>query len=150
MSILPPCGQVGDDVVRVDDLDVMRRLDVGGGDDAFAVLAQAQGDFIAVVQLEDHALEVQQDGNDVFLDAVDRRVLVQDAGDGDFGCRIADHRREQHATQGVAQRVAVATLERLERHLGLVGRKLLDVMALGSANWFACRTSSQYPGSLHR
>jgi hypothetical protein len=39
---------VGDDVIRVDDLDVVRGLDVGRRDDAFAVLAQRQRDFIAV------------------------------------------------------------------------------------------------------
>src|SRR4051812_18595946 len=81
---LAALGQVGDDMVGIDDLDVVRGLDVGGGDDAFAVLAQRQGDLVAVVQLEDHALEVQQDADHVFLDAVDRRVLVQHAGDGDF------------------------------------------------------------------
>jgi hypothetical protein len=32
--------QVGDDVFRVDDLDVVRRLDVGSGDDTVTVLAQ--------------------------------------------------------------------------------------------------------------
>jgi hypothetical protein len=80
--------QRGDHVVGVDDLDVVRRLDVGGRDDAFAVLAQRQGDFVAVVELEHHALEVQQDAHHVFLHAVDRRVLVQDAGDGHLRCRV--------------------------------------------------------------
>jgi hypothetical protein len=95
--------QVGDHVVGVDDLDVVRRLDVGSGHHAFAILAQAQGDFIAVVQLEDHALEVQQDVDHVFLHAVDGRVLVQHTGDGDFGGCITHHGRQQHAAQGVAQ-----------------------------------------------
>jgi hypothetical protein len=42
--------QVGDDVLGVDDLDVVRRLDVSGRDRAFAFLAQHQRDFVAVVQ----------------------------------------------------------------------------------------------------
>ena len=50
-------------------------------DGAFAVLAQRQRDFVAVVQLEHDALQVQQDVDDVFLHAVERRVLVQHAGD---------------------------------------------------------------------
>jgi hypothetical protein len=37
-------------VLGVDDLDVVRRLDVGGRDRAFAFLAQHQRDFVAVVQ----------------------------------------------------------------------------------------------------
>ena len=112
--------QVADDVTRVDDLDVVRGLDVGGGDRTFTVLAQDQGHFVAVVQTEHHALEVQHDVDHVFLHAVDRRVLVQHASDGDFrGCET-DHRRQQHATQRVAEGVAIAALERLERDLGTV------------------------------
>ena len=37
--------------------------------------------FGAVVQLQHHALEVEQDVDDVLLHAVERRVLVQHAGD---------------------------------------------------------------------
>jgi hypothetical protein len=116
--------QGGNHVVGVDDLDVVRRLDVGRGDHAFAVLAQAQRDFVAVVELEHHALEVQQHVDDVFLDAVDGRVLVHHASNGDFGRRMTHHGRQQHAAQGVAQRVTVAALERLQRDLGAVGREL--------------------------
>ncbi|MNT21895.1 hypothetical protein D3C72_1572520 [compost metagenome] len=123
--------QVRDHVVRIDDLDVVRGLDVRCEDRAFAVLAQAQRDFVAVVELEHHALEIQQDVDDIFLHAVDRRVLMQNASDRDFGGRVADHGRQQNATQRVAERVAVAALERLERDLGLVGGKLLDLDGLG-------------------
>jgi hypothetical protein len=129
----------------VDDLDVVRRLDVGGSDDAFAILAQAQRDFVAVVQLEHHALEVQQDADHVFLHAVDRRVLVQDASDGDFSCCITHHGRQQHTAQGVAQRVAVAALERLQRHFGTVGAKVFHVDGFGFQQLVCIQTSSQYP-----
>ena len=115
----------------IDDLDVVRRLDVAGRDRAFAFLAQHQRDFVTVVQAEDDALQVQHDVNDVFLDAVDGRVLVQHAGDRHFGRRIAHHRRQQHATQRVAERVAVAALERLERDLGAVAAERLDVDGFG-------------------
>ena len=98
---------------------------------AFAFLAQDQRDFVAVVQAEHHALQVQHDVDDVFLHAVDRRVLVQHAGDRHFGRRVADHRRQQHAAQRVAERVAVAALERLERDLGAVAAERLDVDGFG-------------------
>jgi hypothetical protein len=42
------------------------------------LLAQAEGDLLAVVQLEYHPFEVQQDVDDVFLHTVNGRVLVQD------------------------------------------------------------------------
>ena len=115
----------------IDDLDVVRRLDVAGRDRALAFLAQHQRHFVAVVQAEDHALEVQHDVDDVFLDPVHRRVLVQDAGDRHFGRRVADHRRQQHAAQCITQRVAIATLEGLESHLGAVAAQGFDIDGFG-------------------
>jgi hypothetical protein len=69
--------------------------------------------------------------HDVFLHAVDGRVLVQHAGDRHLGRRIAHHRRQQHAAQRVAQRVAVAALEGLERGLGAMAAERLDLDGLG-------------------
>ena len=120
-------GQVRDDVLGIDDLDVVVRLDVGGRDRALAGLGELQHHVVAVVQLEHDALQVQQDVDDVFLHAVERRVLVQHAGDLDLGRRVAGHRRQQHAAQRVAQRVAVAALERLHHHLGVERRHALHV-----------------------
>ena len=74
----------------------------------------------AVVEFEHHALEVQQDVDHVFLHAIDGRVLVQNAGDGDLSGGVTDHGGQQHAPKRVAQRMAIATLERLQGHLGLV------------------------------
>ena len=79
------------------------------------------------MQLQHDALEVEQDVHDVLLHAVERRVLVQHAGDLDLGRRVAGHRGEQHPAQRVAQRVAVAALERLHRDLGVERRHVLDV-----------------------
>ena len=123
-------------MLGIDDLDVVRRLDVAGRDRALAFLAQHERDLVAVVQAKDHALEVEHDVDDVFLNAVDRRVFVQHAGNRDLGGRVADHRRQQHAAQRIAERVAVAALERLERHLGAVAAHGFDVDGLGvSADW---------------
>ena len=49
------------------------------------VLASFSMHVVAVVQLQHDALQVEQDVDDVFLHAVERRVLVQHAGDLDFG-----------------------------------------------------------------
>jgi hypothetical protein len=123
--------QVRDHVIRVDDLDVMWGLDVAGRDRALAFLAQHQRDFVAVVQPEGHALQVEHDVDDVFLHAIDRRVLVQHAGDCDFSRCVTHHRRQQHAAQRVAQRVAVAAFERLERGFGTVAADRLDIDGFG-------------------
>ena len=58
-------------MVRVDQLDVMRQVDVGCQDWALALFFQGQRDFITALQLEHHTLQVQQDIDHVFLNAVD-------------------------------------------------------------------------------
>src|SRR5690606_20881884 len=58
-------GQGGNDVIGVDDFNVVRQLDVAGQNDAGALLAQHQSDFLAVMQLEYDTLQVQQDVDDV-------------------------------------------------------------------------------------
>ncbi|MNY16694.1 hypothetical protein D3C86_1499760 [compost metagenome] len=118
--------QMGDHVTRVDDLDVVRQLDIGSRDHAFAILAQRHRDFVAVVQLEYHALQVEEQVDDVFLHAIDGGILVDHPSDRDFGRGIADHRRQQHATQGVTERMAVAALERLHHDFGVMVAKRFD------------------------
>jgi hypothetical protein len=144
--------QVRDHVVGVDDLDVVRGLDVGGGDaPAFAVLAQDRVTSSRLWSLNTTPLRFRQDVDHVFLHAVDRRVLVQNAGDRDLGGRIAHHGRQQHAAQRVAERVAIAALERLEGDLGAVGAKLLDVDGLGFQQvGLHAGLPLNTPGSLHR
>ena len=114
-------------MLGIDDLDVVIRLDVGRRHRALAGLGELQQDVVAVVELQHHALEVQQHVDDVLLHAVERRILVQHAGDLDFGRRVAGHRRQQHAPKRVAQRVAVAPLERLHHHLGVERRRALHI-----------------------
>jgi len=74
-------------------------------------------------------LEVQQDFDHVLLQTLKRCVLVQHAVDFDLDDGAARDRREQHATQRVAQGVTKATLERLDHHLSAVRSKLLDAEA---------------------
>lgn len=61
---------MGDDVLRIDDFDVMRQLDVASTNSAFTFLDQLEVDDITVVQLEHDTLQVQKDVDDVFLNAV--------------------------------------------------------------------------------
>ena len=119
--------EVGDHVLGIDDLDVVVGLDVGGRDGAFTGLHELQQDVVAVVQLQDDALHVEQEIDDVLLHTVERRVLVQHPGDADLGRGVARHRRQQHAPKRVAERVAVPALERLHDHLRVERRGRLDV-----------------------
>src|SRR5262249_44024097 len=66
-----------------------------------------------------HGLQVEQDIDHVFLHAFDAGVLVQHAVDLDLGDGAAWHGRQQHPAQRVAERVAEATLERLDHHARL-------------------------------
>jgi hypothetical protein len=63
---------------------------------------------------DDQALDVEDDLGDVLLDPGDRGELVQHAVDADAGDRGAGDARQQGATQGVAEGVAEAGLERLD------------------------------------
>ena len=118
-------------MVRIDDLNVMGSLDVTRSHYTFAILAQAQCYFVTVVQLEHHALQVQEDVHHIFLHAIDGRVLMQNASNRDFRRCVTHHGRQQYAAQCIAQRMTIATLKRLQRHLGTIVTKLLDINRLG-------------------
>ena len=116
-----PHGEVGalgegaDDVARVDDLELSGDIEVAAGhrhgavdrDGGLRLGAGAHG-------AEDQALDVEHDVGDVLVDALNGRELMLHAVDGDGLDCSALEGREQHATQGVAQRIAVATLQRLD------------------------------------
>src|SRR5690606_18359233 len=113
-------GQRGNDVIGVDDFNVVRKIDVGSRDHARTLTTQGKRDFFAIVQLEDNAFEVQQDVDHVFPDAWQRRVFVHHASDLYFSRGVARHGRQQDATQGITQRMAIAAFERLHDDLRVV------------------------------
>ena len=77
------------------------------------------------VQDADELLQVEDDVGDVLADARQRRELVRDALDLHRGDGGALERREQHAAQRVAERVAEAAIERLDHEDAAV---LLDLL----------------------
>jgi hypothetical protein len=96
---------VCDHELRVQDLEVGRRLDVAGRDLARALGRHAHLDLRRLaVEHANHALEVEDDVGDVLANAGKRRELVRDALE----------RREQHAAQRVAERVTEAAIQRLD------------------------------------
>ena len=96
------------------------RHDVAGGDGAGALLAHVHGDRLVLFGAHDQALEVQDDVGDVLLHPGNGGELVQHAVDADAGDSRARDRRQQRATQRVAEGVAEAGLERLDDELRAV------------------------------
>src|SRR5688572_24089165 len=123
--------QVRDHEIRVDDHDVVVDLDVAGRDRARPLLDEPQLDRVARVHLDRDRLQVQQDVDDVLLDALDAGVLVEHALDLHLGHGAAGHRGEQDAPQRVAERVAEAALERLDHDARLARRRLGDLDGAG-------------------
>src|SRR3954451_12286807 len=107
--------------VRVEDLDARREVDVLGRDVAGAGDDERRLDLGGIrVHAAHDALEVEDDVGHVLLDALDRRELVGDALDPHAGHGRTRKRRQQNAPQGVAERVAEAAIEWLDRERAAV------------------------------
>src|SRR5207248_7134221 len=107
--------EVRDLEVRVEDLEVRGRLDVGGRDDTLAALGEPDlhlGRF--AVEDADELLQVEDDVRHVLADAGQGREFVRDALDLHRGDRGALQRGEQHPAQRVAERVPEAAIEGLD------------------------------------
>ena len=77
-------------------------------------LAQVRRDGLVALARDDELLDVQDDLGDILLHTRDGAELVQDAVEADAGDSGAGDRREQAATQRVADRVAEAGLQGLD------------------------------------
>ena len=100
--------------VRVEHVDVSRALDVTGRDDGGAAHVDAQVDGLIRLRRQHDVLEVQDDVGDVFGDARDRVELVERLVEADRRDRRAGNRRQEGATERVAERVAETGLERTD------------------------------------
>ena len=116
-----------DHVVGVEDRDVTHRLDVARRDGARALLAHDHALGSVALHLDGDFLDVEDDVGDILAHAGDRGEFVQHAVDLYRGHRGAAQRRQEHATQRIAERQAEAALERLgdeRRHRLVLGREL--------------------------
>ena len=104
--------------IRVVDLHASRRLDIAGGDNARAFLAQVHNNRLIGVGRKHHALDVQNDLGNVFLHTVDGGELVENTIDLDGGYRCTRNGGQQGTTQRVTEGVAKARLERFDDELG--------------------------------
>ena len=113
-------------VVRIEDLELGRDVDVSRDDLAGRVLVETDLDFVELpVKPADQLLEIEDDVGDVFLHALDGRELVRHPLDLDGADSCALERREQDPAQRVAERMPEAAVERFDLEARPVARELL-------------------------
>ncbi|MNY06042.1 hypothetical protein D3C86_1387820 [compost metagenome] len=119
-------------MVGVQDLDVANRLDVTSGYGTWALLAHDHALGIVTIHLDGDFLDVEHDIRHIFPNAGDGGEFVQDTVDLHGRNSGAAQRRQQNATQRVAEGEAETTFQRLgnERCLGAAGRGELDLVRL--------------------
>jgi len=127
----------GDLDLGVDELDLGGRRDIAGRRGTRAFLLQGEGDRFVRERAQADVFEVEDDLNDVFLDARDRRELVRDAAHPGGRDRRSLERGQQHATQRVAERRAVSRRQRLARELR-VAVVAFDALDLGVLEFNQC------------
>jgi hypothetical protein len=108
--------EMADHQLGVQHLDVAGDLDVAGRHRARALLGEGEALGALTAHLQGDFLHVQHQVGDVLAHAGERGEFVQNAVDLDCRHCRALERRQQHATQGVAQGKAVAALQRLGDH----------------------------------
>ena len=113
---LTAVGDRSDDVLRVDQRELGGNVEIGTRHRARTLRRHMRRGFLdIIVQCGEHkTLDIQDDIGDILDDAFGRRELMLHTLDLDGGGFRTIQRGEQNAAHAVAQRVAVATLERLE------------------------------------
>ena len=115
--------QRGDVHLGVGDARVAFADHVGAGDRALARLVDLALELVLALVLDAQALQVEDHVGDVLVHAFQRVELVVRALDLHRRDRGALDRREQHAPQAVADRVAEAALEGLDDEAAVQGRQ---------------------------
>ena len=96
--------------------------DVAGRDGSRSLLVQAHFGHVARMHADGHRFEIQQNVDDVFLNALDGGVFVQHAFDLDLCDRGARQRGQQHPAQRIAQGVTEAAFERFDHDTRMARR----------------------------
>src|SRR5690606_32494189 len=112
--------QVGNDVLRINDLDVVIRHDVACRYSTGTLCAQCEDSLILTVENTGDALQVEQDLDNIFLYTFNRAVLMYNAVNLDFLNRTTRHGGQQDTTQCITKCMSEAALEGLQYHLGVV------------------------------
>lgn len=120
-------GERRDDVIRIDELELGGNFQIGTGDHAGTLRGKRGGSLFATSEgSEDQAFDIQNNVGDILDNAGSGRELVLHALDLDGGCRSAVQGGQQDTTHTIAERLAVAALERLHDEPRNVVIDLLD------------------------
>ena len=60
---------------RIENLNIVRQIEVRGSDDTFAFFTKCDRNFVTVFELKDDAFDIQKNVDHVFLNAVNLAVL---------------------------------------------------------------------------
>ena len=124
--------EVADHQIGVEDLHVVDDLNVARQNRAGTGLLQDHALGAIALHLDPDVLDVEDDVGHILAHAGDRGELMEHAVDLDGGDGRALKRGEEHAAQGVAQRLTKAALKRLGDHGGrttaIVARKDLELV----------------------
>ena len=138
-------------MIRIEYRNIMRKIKICSSDDAVAVLAQHDRHFVTLLELENDTLQIQKDIDDIFENAINLGIFVDDARNLSFRRGEADHGGKQNTAQSIAKGMAVASLERFERNDCTVGVAFIDrnvdagglqESGISHLLWFLC---VQYP-----
>jgi hypothetical protein len=105
--------QRADDLLGVQNLALVRALDVTGCDDALLVDCELQSAGLVVVGFEFDFFKIENDVHDIFNYSGKGAEFVLNAFDFNGGDGSAFERAEKDAAQGVSDSVPVTGLERL-------------------------------------
>src|SRR5579862_8937750 len=81
------------------------------------------------MQTNRDVLEVEQNFDDVFLQTLECRVLMQHAVDFDLSNRRAGNRRQQHAPQRVTEGMTETAFQRLDHDTGAISTGTFNMQA---------------------
>ncbi|EJW99221.1 hypothetical protein EVA_12672 [gut metagenome] len=113
-------GKMGNHVIRIDNRNVMGKFKVGSGNNTVTILVKHNRDFVTTFKLENNALQVQKNIHNVFEDAVNLRIFMNNTGNLSFRRSKTDHGTQQNTAKSITKSMTIPTFKRFERNNGTV------------------------------
>ncbi|GBF29048.1 hypothetical protein MnTg03_00614 [bacterium MnTg03] len=105
----------------------MIKLNISGGHQAGAFLANRQGCFVTLMHGDADTFQVQHDIDHVFLNTIDSSVFVQYAIDTEIDNCTSGNRGQQDSSQGITERIAKTSLQWFDGNLRMIGLLLFNL-----------------------
>ena len=111
-------GKVGNDMFRIENLDIVRQIEVCSSDDAFAFFAKCDRNFVTIFKFKDDAFDIQKNVNHVFLNSVNLAVFMNNTCNLSFCRSKTDHGAQKNTAQRIAKSVRITGFKRFHRYGG--------------------------------